>query len=91
MLEMKIYCLRVKEQRSILRKTNWIVHILLRNCLLQQVIEKKIKGGIKVTGKQGRRRIKLLDGLKERRGFSRLKDEAPYSTICRVSFGSVCI
>jgi hypothetical protein len=43
--------LRVKEQRNILheiskRKANWIGHILCRNCLLQQVIEGKIKGGI---------------------------------------------
>jgi len=41
--------LRVKEQRNILyeiskRKSNWIGHILRRNCLLQQVIERKIKG-----------------------------------------------
>ena len=42
--------LRVKEQRNILheiskRKTNWIGQILRRNCLLQQVIGGKIKGG----------------------------------------------
>jgi len=44
---------RVKEKRNILhgvskRKANWISHILRRNCLLQQVIEGKIKGGWKV-------------------------------------------
>jgi ribosomal 50S subunit-associated protein YjgA (DUF615 family) len=48
--------LRVKEQRSILheirkRKANWIGHIMRRNCLLQRVIEGKIKGGIEVTGR----------------------------------------
>ena len=48
--------LRVKEQRNILheirkRKANWIGQILRRNCLLQQVIEGKIKGGIEVTGR----------------------------------------
>ena len=42
--------LRINEQRNILheiskRKANWIGHILRRNCLLQQVIEGKIKGG----------------------------------------------
>ena len=47
---MKKYYLRVKEQRNILheitkRKSNWIGHILRRNCLLQQVIEGKIGGG----------------------------------------------
>jgi hypothetical protein len=43
--------LRVNEQRNILhelrkRMANWIGHILRRNCLLQEVIEGKIKGGI---------------------------------------------
>jgi hypothetical protein len=66
--------LRAKEQRNILheiskRKANWIGHILRRNCLIQQVIEGEIKGGIEVTGRQGRRRRKLLDDLWERRGY----------------------
>jgi hypothetical protein len=65
--------LRVKEQRNILhkiskRKANGIGHILRGNCLLQRVTEGKIQGGIEVTGRQGRRRRKLLDDLKERRG-----------------------
>jgi hypothetical protein len=73
--------LTVNEQRNILheiskRKANWIGHILRRNCLLQQVIEGKIKGGIEVTGRGGRRRRKLLDYVKERRGYSHLKEEA---------------
>jgi hypothetical protein len=46
--------LTVKEQRNILheiskRKANWIGHILRRNCLLQGVIEGRIKSGIEVT------------------------------------------
>jgi hypothetical protein len=49
------------------RKANWIGHILPRNCLLQRVIEGKIKEGIEVIGRRGRRRKKLLDDLKERR------------------------
>jgi hypothetical protein len=56
---------RVKEQRNILhkirkRKANLIVQILRRNCLLQRVIEGKIQGGIEVTGRQRRRRRKLV-------------------------------
>ena len=79
--------LRVKEQRNILHeirklKANWIGHILCRNCLLQRVIEGKIQGGMEVTGRRGRRRGKLLDDLKERRGYSHLKEEALYRTIC---------
>ena len=60
-----------------------------RNCLLQRVIEGKIQGGIEVTGRQGRRRRKLLDNLKERRGYSHLKEEALDRTMWRVRFGRV--
>jgi hypothetical protein len=86
--------LRVKEQRNILheickRKANWIGHILCRNCLLQEVIEGKIRGGIAVTGRRERRRRKLLDDLKERRGYSHLKEEALDRTMWRARFGRV--
>jgi len=72
---------RVKEQRNILheiskRMTKWIGHILRRNCLLQRVIEGKIKGRIEGTGRRRRRRKKRLDDIKERRGYSHLKEEA---------------
>jgi hypothetical protein len=82
----------VKEQRNILheickRKANWICYILHRNCLLQRVVEGKIKGGIEVTGRQRRRRRKLLDELKERRGYSYLKEEALNRTMWRTGFG----
>ena len=84
--------LRVKEQRNILReirkrKANWIGHILRINCLLQRVIEGKIQGGIEVKGRQGRRRTKLLDDLKERREYSHLKEEALDRTMWRALFG----
>jgi hypothetical protein len=84
--------LRVNEQRNILheiikRKANWIGHILRRNCLLKQVIEGKIKGRIEVTGRRGRRRRKLLDDLKDRRGYSHLKEEALDCTMWRNRFG----
>jgi hypothetical protein len=84
--------LRVKEHRNILheirkRKASWIGHILRRNCLLQRVSEGKIQGGIEVTGRQGRRRRKLLNDLTERRGYSHLKEEALDRTIWRARFG----
>jgi len=84
--------LRVKEQRIILhevskRKGNWISHILRSNCLLRQVIEGKIKGGIEVTGRGGRGRRKLLDDVKERRGYCHLKEEALDRTMWRARFG----
>jgi len=69
------------------RKPNWIGHILLRNCLLQRINDGKIQGGIEVTGRQGRRRRKLQDDLKERRGYYHLKEEALDRTIWRARFG----
>ena len=84
--------LRVNEQRNILheirkRKADWIRHILRRNCLLNQVIEGKIKGEVEVTRRRGRRRRKLLDELKKRRGYSHLKEEALERTMWRYHFG----
>ena len=84
--------LRVNEQMNILReirkrKANWIGHILRRNCLLKQVIEGKLKGEMDVTRRRGRRRKKLLDDLKDRRGYSRLKEEALDRTMWRNPFG----
>ena len=84
--------LRVKDQRKILdeihkRKANWIGHTLRRNCLLQRVTEGKVQGEIEVTGRQGRRRRKLLDDLKERREYSHLKEEALDRTMWRARFG----
>jgi hypothetical protein len=38
-------------------------------------------------GRRGRRRTKLLDDLKERRGYSHLKEEALDRTIWRACFG----
>jgi hypothetical protein len=40
-----------------------------------------------VTGRQGRRRRKLFDDLKEKRGYFHLKEEALERTICRAGFG----
>jgi len=60
---------------------------LCRNCLLKWVIEGKINGRIEVTGRRGRRRRKLLDDLKERRGCSHLKEEALDRTMWRARFG----
>jgi hypothetical protein len=40
-----------------------------------------------VTERQGRRRRKLLDDIKERRGYSDLKDEALDRSMWRARFG----
>jgi hypothetical protein len=62
-------------------------HILRRNYLLKQVIEGKIKGEMEVTRRRRRRRKKLLDDLKDRRGYSDLKEEALDRTMWRNRFG----
>jgi len=84
--------LRVNEQRNILHeirkwKANWIGHIVRRNCLLKQVIEGKIKGEMEVEIRRGRRRKELLDDLKDRRGYSHLKEGALDRTMWRHHFG----
>ena len=78
--------LRVNEQKNILheickRKANWIGRILRRNCLLKHVIEGEIKGEMEVTRRRGRKRKKLLDDLKDRRGYSHSKEEALDRTV----------
>jgi hypothetical protein len=49
----------------------------------------KVKGGIEVTGRRRRKRRKLLDDLKERRGYCHLKEEALARTMWRAGFGRV--
>jgi hypothetical protein len=65
------------------QKANWIGHILRRNCLLKQVIE----GKMEVTRRRGRICEKLLSDLKDRRGYSHLKEEALDRTMWRNRFG----
>jgi hypothetical protein len=82
---------KVKEEGNVLqtrrRKANWIGHVLLRNCILKHVIEGKIEGRIQVTGRRGRKRKQLLDDLKEKRGYWKLKEEVLDRTMCRTRFG----
>jgi hypothetical protein len=81
----------VKEERNILhtikrRKSDWIGYISFRNCILIHVIEGKI-GGIETAGRRGRRLKQLLDKLKERTGYWKLKEEVPGRTLWRSRFG----
>jgi hypothetical protein len=60
----------VKEERNILqrikrRTTNWICHILRKNCLLKHIMKGKIEGTIEVTRRQGRICKQLLHDLEE--------------------------
>jgi len=69
------------------RKANWNGHVLRRNCLRKQIIEGKIKGEMEVIRRRGRKRRKLLDELKDRRGYSHLKEKAVDRTMWRNRFG----
>jgi len=60
---------------------------LFRNCVLKHVIEGKIKGEMEVTRRRGRRRKKLLDGLKDRIWYSNLKEGTLDRTMWRNRFG----
>jgi hypothetical protein len=83
---------RVKEQRYILytvkiKKANWIGHFLSGNCLLKHVIEGKIEGRIGMTGRRGRICKQLLDDLKEKGRYRKLKEEALDRTVWRTCLG----
>jgi hypothetical protein len=83
---------RVKEERNILhtikrRKANWIGQILRRNCLLKHVTGGKLEGRIEMTGRRGRIRKQLLDDLKEKKRYWKLKEEALDRTLWRTRFG----
>jgi hypothetical protein len=83
---------RDKEERNILhiikrRKANWIGHILHRNYLLKHVAEEKLEGRMEMTGRRGRRRKQLLDDLKEKTRYWKLKEEALDRTVWRTRFG----
>jgi hypothetical protein len=92
---MKKVLYRVKEERNILhtikrRKANWIGHILRRNCLLKHMIEGMLEGRIETKERRRRRRKQLLDDLKEKRRYWKLKEEALDRTLWRTHFGSGC-
>ena len=69
------------------RKANWTGHVSRRNCLLKHVIEGKIEGRLEVTGRQGRRSKQLPVGLKDTRGYWKLKEEALDRALWRTRFG----
>jgi len=66
---------------------NWIGHILRKNCFLKKFIEGKKEGRIEVTRRRGRRRTQLLDDIKEKRGYGKMKSEALDHTLWRTCFG----
>jgi hypothetical protein len=41
---------------------------------VRTLLKRKVEGRIKMTGRQGRRRKELLDDLKEKRGYWKVKE-----------------
>jgi hypothetical protein len=70
-------------------KANLIGYILHSICLLNHVTEIQRGGKIKVKGRCGRRRKKLLDDLKGTREYWKLKAETLDRTGWRTCFGKV--
>jgi hypothetical protein len=63
---------------------------LCRYCLLKHFVERRTDGRIEVKRRRGRRRHKqLLDDLKQKRGYWKLKEEAFERTLWRTRFGRV--
>jgi hypothetical protein len=61
-----------------------LVTFCVENAFRDRLLKER---GIEVTRRRGRRRRKLLDDLKERKGYSHLKKEAPDRTTWRAGFG----
>ena len=54
------------------------------------MIEGKIEGRVEITGKRGRRHKQLLDELKEKKRYWKLKAETLERTFWRTRFGRGC-
>jgi len=63
---------------------------LRRNYVLKHVIEGKREERIEVTGRGGGRRKQLLDDLKEKRGYWKVKEEVLDRTLWNTRFGRGC-
>jgi hypothetical protein len=69
-------------------KANSIGHILHINYVLKHVIErKKEKERIEVMGRGGGRRKQLLDDLKEKRGYWKVKEDVLDRSLWKTRFG----
>jgi hypothetical protein len=77
---MKMYYLEsgsreISYMKYINERQTGLVTFYVETAFYNGLLKERYKGGY-VTGRQGRRRRKLLDDLKERRGYSHLKEKA---------------
>jgi hypothetical protein len=89
---MKMYCLQSRSRgisymKYVNGRRTGLVTFCVETAFYNWLQMERYKGGIEVTGRQGRRRRKLLDELKEWRGYSDLKEEALDRTMWRARFG----
>jgi len=85
---MKKYYTELRKKNNVLhtierRNTNWISHILRRNCLLKRV-------SMEVTERRGRRLKQMLDDLKETRGYWKLEEDVVDRSLWRTRFERGC-
>ena len=82
---------RVEEERiivQIIQEGRLIgLFTLCRKCHLKHVIEGKIEGRLEVLGRRGRRHKWLLNDLKEKKEYWKLKKEALDRCLWRTHFG----
>jgi hypothetical protein len=85
---MKKYCLESTSRGiSYMKYVNGRRTGLVESAFCNGLLKERYKRGIDVTGRQGRRRRKLLDDLKERRGYYHLKEVTVDRTMWRGCFG----
>jgi hypothetical protein len=63
---------------------------LSRNVLLKHVIERKMEGMTEVKRKRGRGSRQVLNDIKEKRGYWKLKDGGLDRALWRTGFGIGC-
>jgi hypothetical protein len=80
------WTLRAVDQKHLESFEIWCWTFCVETAFYNGLLKERYKGGIEVTGRQGRRRRKLLDDLKGRRGYSHLKEEALDRTMRRTGF-----
>jgi len=73
--------------KKVNRRLTGFVTFCVETAFYNGLLKERYKGGIEVTGRQGRRRKKLLDDLTESRGYCHLKEEAVDRTMLRARFG----
>jgi hypothetical protein len=89
---MKMYYLESRSRgisymKYVTGRRTGLVTFCIETAFFKGVIEGKIKGGIEVTERRGRRCRKLLDDLTKRKENSPLKEEALDHTVWRARFG----